>query len=166
MENHLYDFLFSKNKKSKTQAQKKGHLSLKLATKESWYEQAYRDLLCCFDCVQVYHQLVKAFLSSNINCAEQVHLETVKRVKMYLQKCLKEDSLKTSCSTSLKEVFAYPRLLLDEKLNYVVVSCLRRLLSNGEAEDVVSEKLPGIYLLLVHPDKEVCYYTIHVDICY
>ena len=165
MENHLHDFLFSENKKSKTQVQKKGHSPIKLTMKESWYEQAYHDLLCCFDCVQVYHQLVKVFLSSNISCAKKVYLETVKRVKMNLQECLKEDSLKTKCSTSLKEVFAYPRLLLDEKLNYVVVSCLRRLLSNGEAEDVVSEKLPGIYLLLVHPDKQVHCCIIHVDIC-
>ena len=165
MENHLHDFLFNENKKSKTQTQKKGNSLLKLKRK-SWYEQAYDDLLCCFDCVQVYHQLVKVFLSCNISCAEQVYLKTVKRVTMYLQECLKKDSLKTSCSTSLKEVFAYPRLLLDKKLNDVVVLCLQRLLSNGEAEDVVSEKLPGIYLLLVHPDKQVCYCTIHVDICY
>ena len=166
IEDNLFEFCFG-TKQWNVSNRKKSHLFHKGA---SWREQAQRDLQTCFDCVQVYHQMLNKAFSSHKSIfmprREEIYVLNVDRITKCLQEKLKSSKTKMSTSegdldvlsefsTPLKEVLKYPRYLLDEKLNNVVLSCLKYLISTEEADDIVSEKLPGIYLLLVYPDKQV-----------
>ena len=166
IEDNLFEFCFG-TKQWNVSNRKKSHLFHKGV---SWREQAQRDLQTCFDCVQVYHQMLNKAFSSHKSIfmprREEIYVLNVDRITKCLQEKLKSSKTKMSTSegdldvlsefsTPLKEVLKYPRYLLDEKLNNVVLSCLKYLISTEEADDIVSEKLPGIYLLLVYPDKQV-----------
>ena len=59
--------------------------------------------------------------------------------------------------TALKETLKYPRLLLDKPLHNTFIESLLVALRGVDhgVEDIIEEKLPGAYLLLVHPDNQV-----------
>lgn len=130
----------------------------------SLYRNAYLNLLSCNDCVQVYHTLIMSIDKEDIIFAKEVHLKTVSRLTGHIRSCLEKSTVQ-NCSTSLKEILRYPKLLLNEKLSCVFVTCIKSISSSGVHsrglaagdEFQINEKLPGLYLLLVHPDNEVIY---------
>ena len=67
-----------------------------------------------------------------------------------LQKCLE---------CPLHELLKYPRLLLKESLSTMLVDVFKAL-QNVDQFLEVNEKHPGVYLLLVHPEYEVCAHCI------
>lgn len=139
----------------------------------SWRLQAEKDLSSCFDCVQRHHELLESAVREKPDMFKQKDLfqKTASRVTKTLKSQLK--SMMSPCKdvdseewfrhshslvVSLKESLKYPRLLLDRSLHDAFVEGLLVALSKEEEEeaDLIADKLPGVYLLLVHPVDEVC----------
>lgn len=136
----LHEFLLYKHHRSSNQA-------------PSWLKSAYSDLLSCSDCVQVYHGLTSQ--PRMRNDSQHIYLRTVTRIIDHLQVWLKDKTATlNTCQITLKEILSYPRLLLNEKLARMFVQCVTQLLQR-EGHLGIDEKLPGVYLLLVHPDGRV-----------
>ena len=140
--------------------------------KHSWRARADKDLSSCFDCAQCYHEL----LGKNSFKQKDVYKLTVERVSQTMKDAV--SFLKSSCveeelvqelpwqsrlfkfqqlMTALKETLKYPRLLLDKPLHNTFIESLLVALRGVDhgVEDIIEEKLPGAYLLLVHPDNQV-----------
>lgn len=58
-----------------------------------------------------------------------------------------------------RELMKYPRLLLNESLSELLVGVFKALQDADQSLEI-NERLPGVYLLLVHPDYEVCIYNL------
>ena len=133
--------------------------------KHSWRTQAEKDLRSCFDCAQCYHELLSK--SSSFKQKDVFKL-TVKRVSETMKNasssfefsCVEEELVSWQSQwfelmTAVKETLKYPRLLLDESLHKAFLESLLVALDHDDMEDI-EEKLPGVYLLLVHPNNQVC----------
>ena len=140
-----------------------------------WFGEAYSDLCSCFDCVEEFHRSLDSLLDSSIEDAsvlkKSIHLSNVARLSDRLKELLDTYSrthpkvkvegedygsdidyqLKASSETPLLEILSHPRLLLDASVCQLFVSALERLLSADLQLEVTRKKLPGVYLLLVHP---------------
>ena len=57
------------------------------------------------------------------------------------------------------ELLRYPYLLFNVDLMNMFVQCLILLTENGKFHEI-DEKLPGVYLLLVNPNSQVCISTL------
>lgn len=141
----------------------------------SWRLQAKKDLRSCFDCAQRYHELLDTVARENSVLSKRkkdIFQLTVQRVTATLEDALQcrapvkretlyEQPWPSSCDLQqlkvpLKEALKYPRLLLDERLHSAFIQGLLAVLKGEEEdEDMMQEKLPGVYLLLVHPDEQV-----------
>ena len=147
-----------------------------------WMRQAGRDLCVCFDCVEVFHQALSEaacfddrFKADGVR--ETVYKGNVGRITEHLNAALEnyredltqpqgglfhDDSLSSlpsrdlfiSAECSIREALKYPRLLLSRDLTAVLVEVFDELMQASESVSV-SEKSPGVYLLLVHPVHEV-----------
>ena len=81
-----------------------------------------------------------------------------KSLKAFLAEGVDEDSAggyDHAVLVALFEILKNPRVLLDSGLNALFVESMQRLISNGEGAGLLQEKLPGLYLLLVHPNNQV-----------
>ncbi|XP_019853172.1 PREDICTED: uncharacterized protein LOC109582720, partial [Amphimedon queenslandica] len=116
----------------------------------SWLKPADSDLLTCLDCVMTYHKLVSA--RNHVLNIQAPYERTKLRIIEHFETCLDLPDLSFDhCKVSVTEVLMYPRLLLNEKVSELFIEILLKL---GESA-VIDKKLPGVYLLLVHPEKLV-----------
>jgi hypothetical protein len=127
------------------------------------------DLGSCFDCVIEYQRAKECFLEVPPgNALKQLFYEfDVKRIKTYLENQLRSQeatydvidvdgyvTIADRLRTPLLECLKYPNYLMDSGVNKVFVQSFQ--LYSGRNEDLdVDEKMPGIYLLLVHPHHQV-----------
>ena len=65
-------------------------------------------------------------------------------------------SLKKILECPLVELMMYPRLLLRKNLSKLLVDGFK-ILQDVDQSLEITEKYPGVYLLLVHPEYEVCF---------
>ena len=65
-------------------------------------------------------------------------------------------SLKKVLECPLVELMRYPRLLLRKNLSKLLVDAFK-VLQDVDQSLEITEKYPGVYLLLVHPEYEVCF---------
>ena len=148
-----------------------------------WVKQAKKDLLLCFDCVEVYYQQ----LDEAISCDARFQVDIVRELvydanfnrtmehfcaalAKFKGKSLpsKKDKhhhgssgmefgareLYGRIECSIREVLKHPRLLLTKDLMKVFAKIICQLLKANISIDV-GEKFPGVYLFLVHPIDEV-----------
>jgi len=66
-----------------------------------------------------------------------------------------ENYFKCYVEIPLLELLSYPRLLLDRELCELFVCTIKQFPCIGSLFETNRRKLPGVYLLLVHPDKAV-----------
>ena len=62
--------------------------------------------------------------------------------------------MESKLSVALPEILKYPYLLLHRRLGVLFVKALLALEKCRRSLEV-EEKLPGVYLLLLHPDQQV-----------
>ena len=76
--------------------------------------------------------------------------------KYIIQSYMSQDAtiLHSSVSVPLREVLMYPQYLHSDKVSRVFVSLLSALIDSDGVMNV-TEKMAGIYMLLVHPDEKV-----------
>lgn len=130
----------------------------------AWCDQAYMDLQSCFECVVTYHNVVKEYFSNETTpkrfCTlDAVHMLDLCRLKASLTEGL-TDIDKSHLLTPLKEILKFPRFLLNVELSDLFVQRFSQLSQEGnglDKTDIEEENgiLPGLYLLLIHPDKTV-----------
>ena len=128
------------------------------------YNDAYHDLLNCSDCVKVFHDMISKYDKNH----ESVYKSIIQRVVSNLSNWFKgTKSCKTTCFVLVRELLTYPRLMLDNGANKLLVKSIKWFLSlNENHEELVTEKLPGLYLLLVHPIPQVRlnYVILHLQV--
>lgn len=123
------------------------------------------------------------FGNNKLQMKKTVYESDVRRLENYLDKVLEdvekgkgstgigaggeaEDTsfLQTQSAVSLKkvlecplvELMRYPRLLLRKNLSKLLVDAFK-VLQDVDQSLEITEKYPGVYLLLVHPECEVCF---------
>ena len=123
------------------------------------------------------------FNSNKLQMKRVVYESDVSRLESCLAKVLKDvdkgkgssvagpgeeaedaSSLQTQSAVSLKkilecplvELMMYPRLLLRKNLSKLLVDGFK-ILQDVDQSLEITEKYPGVYLLLVHPEYEVCF---------
>lgn len=129
-----------------------------------YFSRAERSLSSCFDCVVFYHQSLSLHMKNKrfVTQRKAIYVRTVSRISKNMRAFL-DQNVDDECSghhdhavlVALFESLKYPRLLLDSGLNALFVESMQRLISEGEGAGLLQEKLPGLYLLLVHPNDEV-----------
>ena len=131
---------------------------------ERFFARAEESLSTCFGCVVSFHQSLLVKMKSqefaNKGCIiyERIVARISKTMKAFLEQEDDQDCAgyyDHAVLVALFEALKNPRVLLDAGLNALLTESLRRLISNGEGAGLLQEKLPGLYLLLVHPDNQV-----------
>lgn len=133
-----------------------------------WRQKALNDLKHCFECVVSYHELLQLELlkTSSLKKKNKIFLINTRRLVSSLEEGLAavqpgepyvETNLLQCCEAPLKEVLKYPRFLLHEDVHEVFQQVLLAVVSEEVSEEggIVQEKLPGLYLLLVHSNEQV-----------
>lgn len=130
-----------------------GFLIARIPCSSSPYREAYSDLLNCSDCINVFHYIVSKYNEDSQLAYNHVTSRIVASLNGWLEG-EKDDDI--NCCILIREILTYPRLMLESDINSALVSCLRWFLENdGNYEIPKDEKLPGLYLLLVHPSDTV-----------
>ena len=131
---------------------------------EPFFARAEESLSTCFGCVVSFHQSLLVQMKTqefhNKSCIiyERIVARISKTMKAFLEQEDDQDYAgyyDHAVLVALFEALKNPRVLLDAGLNALLTESLRRLISNGEGAGLLQEKLPGLYLLLVHPDNQV-----------
>eukprot|EP00117_Sycon_ciliatum_P039478 scpid6605/ scgid5662/ Helicase sen1 len=128
-------------------------------------QQSEEELGRCCDCVAEYHRECSNWLRSagmpaySKRIYKRDLLRLTQRFQMFLVKSEPDDiaapvDLEKEVKAALYEVLLAPALLWDKKLAELFVKCLLKYRQQGGYLDW-SEKLPGMYLLLVYPDLNV-----------
>ncbi len=133
-----------------------------------WFSDAYTDLFSCFDCVEEFHQSLSFLLDqeeASSHLPETAYQSNLSRITNRLTEVLhlvddvkidreqNANQLKGKLEVPLLEMLGYPRLLLNASLCDLFIQALKLLLSTNQ--EITQKKLPGVYLLLVHPDETV-----------
>ncbi len=138
-----------------------------------WFCDAFADLYSCYDCVEEFHQSLSFLLGyeeASSHLPETAYHSNVSRITNRLTQVLHlvhdvkvegewndshTNQLKCKLEVPMLELLGYPRLLLNGPLCSLFVSALKLLLSTNQQFEITKKKLPGVYLLLVHPDERV-----------
>ena len=135
-----------------------------------WLPCMLEDLGSCFDCVIEYQRAKERLLEFRPeNSLKQLFYEfDVKRIETYLENQLRRSEEATydvidvdgyvtmadRLRAPLLECLKYPNYLMDSSVNNLFVQSFQ--LHSERNEDLdVDEKMPGVYLLLVHPHHQV-----------
>lgn len=129
-----------------------------------FFASAEQSLSTCFGCVVSFHQSLLVNMKSMrfARKTKEIYERTVARISKNMRAFLDQEGDQDCAGycdhavlVALFEALKNPRVLLDSSLNALLTESLRRLIANGEGAGLLQEKLPGLYLLLVHPDSQV-----------
>ncbi|XP_078359214.1 uncharacterized protein LOC144643749 isoform X2 [Oculina patagonica] len=127
---------------------------------DDWPPDLLLDLCYCYDCVQEYHRLQEELTKGAKKAGHKQVLQLVdidrlaQTITNALEKDVHQKDVATNLQVPLLEILRFPYLLHDKRLADMFK---RGLIAFNQSDCLltVEEKLPGTYLLLVHPNKEV-----------
>ncbi|XP_028393069.1 probable helicase senataxin isoform X2 [Dendronephthya gigantea] len=126
------------------------------------------NLTGCLDCVMAYHYARQYFLKRNASSRKELFTWETRRLCVHIKKSLHSDTsnseekvkmsfgdeLSEMLSISLHEILIFPYLLWSKELASLATEALLRLEALGSPLPFYS-KLPGLYILVIHPNSEV-----------
>ncbi|XP_062507635.1 probable helicase senataxin [Corticium candelabrum] len=130
----------------------------------TWLPHMLEDLGSCFDCVVEYQRAKEDFLEVHPEMKQPFYEFDVKRISEYLESQMSSNlqlsddvidvdgyvTVADRLRTPLLECLKYPNYLMHTRINEVFIRALQ--LHSDRGEDLlVDEKLPGAYLLIIHP---------------
>lgn len=134
----------------------------------TWLPRMLEDLGSCFDCVIEYQRGKEDMLEIHSELKQPFYEFDIKRIRKYLEShisrrdCVSYDVIDVDgyvtvadrLRTPLLECLKYPNYLMDSRVNELFVQAFQ--LHSERSEDLdVDEKLPGVYLLLVHSHHQI-----------
>ncbi|XP_035685869.1 probable helicase senataxin isoform X2 [Branchiostoma floridae] len=126
----------------------------------AWLDTVHQDLLYCWDCVLEYHHGREEVRRARPELAKVLTQKEVARLEeTFILSLDHDDNMDDAVSMEtlhlpLLEVLKFPYLLLHEKLAALVERAIQALSRSGRPL-ILEEKSAGIYLLLVHPNRQI-----------
>ena len=151
-----------------------------------WCRSAQDDLGTCLECMHQFHILLEDHLHScspvekralfDFDCKRIIIAlsESVRRLKQSIEENSQDNKnededdniffmsqdesvMQSHVMIPLREILMYPKYMFHREVGKKVAEAILLLVAS-ETTFAVMEKLPGVYLLLVHPVKEVSVY--------
>ncbi|XP_078697928.1 putative helicase senataxin isoform X2 [Branchiostoma floridae x Branchiostoma belcheri] len=126
----------------------------------AWLNTVHQDLLDCWDCVLEYHHGREAVTRARPDLAKLLTQKEVARLEETFTLSLDhhgniDDAVAMeTLHLPLLEVLKFPYLLLHQKLASLVERGIQALSTSGRPL-ILEEKSAGVYLLLVHPNRQI-----------
>ncbi|KAI8502706.1 hypothetical protein Bbelb_194080, partial [Branchiostoma belcheri] len=126
----------------------------------AWLNTVHQDLLYCWDCVLEYHHGREAVTRARPELAKVLTQKEVARLEETFTLSLDhhgniDDAVAMeTLHLPLLEVLKFPYLLLHQKLASLVERGIQALSTSGRPL-ILEEKSAGVYLLLVHPNRQI-----------